>query len=44
MNSLVPAFEVAVDGPYELLNDGKFPSSAPGCGSGGVNITFYESK
>jgi hypothetical protein len=43
-NSLVPAFEAAVDGPYKVLNDGKFLSSAPGAGSGGVSITFYERK
>jgi len=30
-------------GPYEFLDD-KFLSSAPGAGSGGVRITFYESK
>ncbi|MET0793056.1 MAG: DUF3237 family protein [Polyangiaceae bacterium] len=42
INSLVPAFEAAVDGPYKFLNDGKFLSSAPGSGSGGVSITFYE--
>jgi len=44
INSLVPAFEAAVDGPYEFLNDGKFLSSAPGSGAGGVSITFYEGK
>lgn len=42
--SLVPAFEAAVDGPYKFLNDGKFLSSAPGAGAGGVSITFYERK
>ena len=41
---LVPAFEAAVDGPYKFLNDGKFLSSAPGAGAGGVSITFYERK
>jgi hypothetical protein len=44
INALVPAFEAAVDGPYKFLNDGKFLSSAPGTGSGGVSITFYERK
>ena len=44
INSLVPAFEAAVDGPYKFLNDGKFLSSAPGSGAGGVSITFYERK
>jgi hypothetical protein len=43
-SSLVPAFEAAVDGPYKFLNDGKFLSSAPGAGAGGVSITFYERK
>lgn len=44
INALVPAFEAAVDGPYKFLNDGKFLSSAPGSGAGGVSITFYERK
>jgi len=44
LNALVPAFEAAADGPYQFLNDGKFLSSAPGSGSGGVSITFYERK
>jgi len=43
-NNLVPLFEAAADGPYKFLNDGKFLSSAPGAGSGGVSITFYERK
>jgi len=43
-SGLVPAFEAAADGPYKFLNDGKFLSSAPGAGSGGVSITFYERK
>jgi len=44
INSLVPAFEAAADGPYKFLNEGKFLSSAPGSGAGGVSITFYERK
>jgi len=44
INALVPAFEAAADGPYKFLNDGKFVSSAPGSGAGGVSITFYERK
>jgi uncharacterized protein DUF3237 len=44
INALVPAFEAAADGPYKFLNDGKFLSSAPGSGAGGVSITFYERK
>jgi hypothetical protein len=44
INSLVPAFEAAVDGPYMFLNQGKFLSSAPGTGAAGVSITFFERK
>jgi len=44
INALVPAFEAATDGPYKFLNEGKFLSSAPGSGAGGVSITFYERK
>jgi hypothetical protein len=44
IDGLVPAFEAAVDGPYKFLNDGKFLSSSPGSGAGGVSITFYERK
>ena len=44
IDHLVPAFEAAVDGPYQFLDDGKFSSSAPGSGAGGVSITFYERK
>lgn len=44
INALVPAFETALDGPYKFLNDGKFLSSSPGSGSGGVSITFYQRK
>jgi hypothetical protein len=44
INSLVPAFEAASDGPYAFLTTGKFLSSAPGSGAGGVSITFYERK
>lgn len=42
MNGLIPTFEASVDGPYKFLNEGKFLSSAPGAGGGGVSITFYE--
>ncbi|MEO7427638.1 MAG: DUF3237 family protein [Fibrobacteria bacterium] len=41
---LVPVFEARVDGPYAFLNENKYLSSAPGTGSGGVSITFYEKK
>ena len=44
MSGLVPVFEAASDGPYAFLTTGKFLSSAPGGGSGGVSITFYERK
>jgi hypothetical protein len=44
MSGLVPVFEAASDGPYAFLTTGKFLSSAPGSGSGGVSITFYERK
>jgi hypothetical protein len=43
-SGLVPAFEARADGPYGFLNDGKFLSSSPGGGTGGVSITFYERK
>ena len=42
MSGLVPAFEARAAGPYAFLNTGKFLSSPPGAGSGGVSITFYE--
>ena len=38
------AFEARAAGPYGFLNDGKFLSSSPGSGSGGVSVTFYERK
>lgn len=41
-NGLTPVFETATDGPYSFLTTGKFLSSAPGSGSGGVSITFYD--
>jgi hypothetical protein len=41
--SLVPTFEVRVDGPYSWLNTGTYLSSNPGMAAGGVNLTFYES-
>jgi hypothetical protein len=41
--SLVPTFEARVDGPYAFLNTGRFLSSNPGMGQGGVSLTFYES-
>ena len=44
MNGLTPVFEARTDGAYAFLTTGKFLSSAPGSGSGGVSITFYERK
>lgn len=41
--SLVPTFEARVDGKYAFLNDGRYLSSNPGMGQGGVSLTFYES-
>jgi len=41
--SLVPTFEARVDGPHAYLNSGRFLSSNPGAGQGGVALTFYES-
>jgi len=43
-NGLTPVFETATDGPYKFLTTGKYLSSSPGAGSGGVSITFYERK
>ena len=41
--SLVPTFETRVDGPYPYLNAGRYLSSNPAVGQGGVALTFYES-
>ena len=41
--SLTPTFEARVDGPYAFLNTGRYLSSNPGMGQGGVSLTFYES-
>ena len=41
--SLVPSFETRVDGPFAYLNTGRYLSSNPGMGQGGVTLTFYES-
>lgn len=41
--ALVPTFEARVDGPYAYLNSGKYLSSNPAMGQGGVAITFYDS-
>lgn len=39
---LIPWFEAKVGGDYDFLNTQAYLSSAPGVGSGGVSITFYE--
>ncbi len=44
IGGLVPLFEARKDGPLNFLNTGKFLSSDPGSGAGGVSITFYERK
>jgi hypothetical protein len=41
--SLAPTFEALVDGRYAYLNSGRYSSSNPGRGQGGVALTFYES-
>jgi len=41
---LAPAFEVRLESKYSWLNKGSYLSSNPGMGSGGVALTFYESK
>jgi hypothetical protein len=41
--SLVPTFETRVDGAFAYLNAGRYLSSNPGMGQGGVMLTFYES-
>jgi hypothetical protein len=42
INGLTPVFEARTDGAFAFLTTGKFLSSAPGGGTGGVSITFYE--
>jgi hypothetical protein len=34
---------VRTDSKYAWLNSGKYLSSAPGMGAGGVSLTFYKS-
>jgi hypothetical protein len=41
--SLTPIFEVRLDSQYAWLNDGKYLSSSPGMGAGGVGLNFFES-
>jgi hypothetical protein len=40
---LVPTFETRVDGKSAWLNSGKYLSSNPGFGSGGLTISMYKS-
>lgn len=41
---LVPTFETRVDGKFAWLNSGKYLSSNPAMGGGGVSISMYRSK
>jgi hypothetical protein len=41
---LVPTFETRVDGKYNWLNSGKYLSSPPGMGPGGLTISMYKSQ
>jgi hypothetical protein len=44
MGTLVPIFETKVDGKFSWLNSGKYLSSPPGMGAGGVSLTMYKSN
>jgi hypothetical protein len=41
---LVPTFETRVDGKYAWLNSGKYLSSNPGFGAGGLSISMFRSR
>ena len=41
---LIPTFETRVDGPYAWMNEGKYLSSPPGMGAGGLSISMYRSR
>ena len=41
---LVPTFETRVDGKYAWLNSGKYLSSPPGMGAGGLSISMFKSR
>lgn len=41
---LVPTFETRMDGKYAWLNSGKYLSSNPGMGAGGLSISMYRSQ
>jgi len=40
----VPSFEANVRSKYAWLNSGKYLSSPPGFGAGGLSISMYKSK
>lgn len=42
--AMIPTFEARIDGNYAWLNSGRYISSNPGMGSGGVSLTFYRSE
>ena len=42
-SSLCPTFEVRLDSKYAYLNQGKYLSSGPSMGTGGVKLSFYDS-
>jgi len=42
--SLIPTFEARADGKYAWLNSGRYMSSNPGMGAGGVSLTMYRSS
>jgi len=41
---LVPSFEVRTDSKSAWLNSGRYLSSNPGAGTGGVSLTFYKAR
>jgi len=41
---LVPTFETRVDGKFAWLNSGKYLSSNPGMGAGGLSISMFKSR
>jgi hypothetical protein len=41
---LIPTFETRVDGPFAWMNEGKYLSSPPGMGPGGLTISMYRSR
>lgn len=41
---LIPTFETRVDGPFAWMNEGRYLSSNPGMGAGGLSISMYRSR